>query len=1142
MGTEQHTITVTLVDGTQVVVPDCLDQITCYVLQEQGDWFEDEIKFLRRLVQPGQTVVDIGANVGVYALSLARKVGPTGQVWAFEPASDTAALLEASIAANGVPWLHLERQALSDHAGTAVLQTPPGESEFDSLVPSSALGRATQQGPGEEVSLITLDACLQEFGWQQVDLLKIDAEGAEERILAGGKHFLAELSPLVMFELREGNELHLELVNRFQALGYGCYRLVPGLDALKPFDPADGVDSYLLNLFAAKPDRADALERAGWLVKESNPKPPGAQDVEPYPWRTTIAPLPYARELARRWEQEEATKGKAPATDALAYWVFANDLSQPLDRRLGALQNCYRTLREETGASAPPHRWSTLARVARSLGERAVAVRALGHLIPSLQAAAPLVAVEPFLPPLERYDHLDPGEHPATWLLSAALEADELLGELSGYYYGERSRARLEHLLELGFSSSERSVARHRLHLLDRRCPRLPKGSPDQAMRNEAQLQLSKQAWEELQGQHKDSARVLFLRARQMGINCPDSLHYLAKCLIGLGSISEAIALLQRAVELNPDAPAPLVELGLTLARGAEPQASEAVLQQAVFLYGFQLARGEVNSAEFANLAIAYDALGDTANALACLEEALQRDPGNEQALLRKAAILGKLPDHHEEAEAIWKELLQRQQGHLAALAQTVVLRITQGELAEAGRLLGELLAATPGDRNAHHQLAFLDSISGAGAVEQHLRHLRDYWAEVRGDSAEMGAAASVLTLPPSQGRLRVGILSAEIGDHVVSLFLEPFLRHHDRQRLEVELIEMKHHQTAWADELRALAHAVIPLGDVTRPEARRRIRSRAYHVIVETSGFTSHSGIELLAERCAPVQCHYIGFHASTGLDTIDWFIGDAITAAPELAYQYVEGLWRLPRLWLASCRPPHLPEAGTTLATGHPPVLGSFNQFGKVSDATLDHWAEALRLAATSELHLKSATSDAAAPRQRILQGLERRGIEPARVRFLDRAASYAEHLRCYNQIDIALDATPWAGATTSFEALAMGVPVVGILGGTTAGRMTCSILHALGQTDWIARDRSQFARIVAELARDVDGLRSGKAALQEQVLGSCLFDGPGLARDLQEAFFRMVRLKGLQTASTSADLSADSQRRTTTASSPLHDLRVE
>ncbi|MEO1002672.1 MAG: FkbM family methyltransferase [Cyanobacteria bacterium J06638_7] len=1099
MASRTSTLTITLVDGTQVVVPNRLDQITPYVLQEQGDWFEDEIRFLRRLVQPGQTVLDIGANVGVYALCLARRVGPGGQVWGFEPAEATAALLSESVAVNATPWLRVQRQALSDHSGSAWLQTP-GHSELNSLA-------SDPQGPGETVPLTTLDACREEFGWRQVDLLKIDAEGEEERILAGGRRFFAELSPLVMFEIKSDSELHLELVQRFQELGYGCHRLVPGLDLLMPFDPAAGVDGYLLNLFAAKPERAAALAAAGWLVPSAKPEPPGPKELEPYHWRRALSGRPYARALAAAWGEQSGSEAAA-AAEPLALWAYAQDRARPLDRRLGALLRSHQVLREQTQRQPALTALASLSRVAHALGERSQAVRALGLLITELQGGPPLNLLQPFLPPLQRYDDLDPAGRLPDWLLSSCLEADEILGAYSGFYLGERGRARLQCLLELGYAAGTGAVAARRLELLNRRFPSLPPGSPQQARRNEAQLQLSKQAWQSLQGNDQCAAWPRLHQARALGIDCPASLHYIAKCLIALGTITEATALLQRAVELNPDDPALLVELGLALRRAAEPQAGEAVLHQAVFLYSFQLAGGEASAADLTNLAIAYDELGEREQALTCLEQALEREPAHAEARLRKAAIVSRQPDGHDAAEAIWQSLLEGDQRNAAARAHTIVLRITQGDLSEAERLLQLHLQADPGDASAHHQLAFVHSVSGPGAVAAHLEHLRRYWARVRADAAGDGSAGVALSLPPARGRLRLGVLSAEIGDHVVSLFLEPFLRHYNRERLEVELIEVHEHRTPWADQLRALADAVIPLGDVDRPEARRRLRSRGYHVLVETSGFTAHSGLELLAERCAPVQCHYIGFHASTGLDTIDWFIGDEVTAAAELADHYVEGLWRLPRLWLASRRPPELPEATSTLAATAAPVLGSFNQFGKVGPQTLDFWAAALRHSPGSVLHLKSASSDAAAPRRRILEGLERRGVDPARVRVLERTAGFAEHLGCYRGVDIALDATPWAGATTSFEALAMGVPVVGILGGTTAGRMTCSILHALGQDDWIARDPAQFAAIVGGLCSQVAQLRAGRSALQQRVLASSLFDGAELALELERAFFAMAR----------------------------------
>src|ERR1700756_619375 len=149
-------VTLELVDGVRVVVPDSLNLITTYVLSEQKDWFEDEIKFLRRLIRPGQRVIDIGANCGVYALTLARLVGPTGRVWAFEPASATANLLASGVAANNLANVEVIGNALSSGPGTARLSIREN-SELNELV------RGTPVGATETVSCVTLDDSMAKY-------------------------------------------------------------------------------------------------------------------------------------------------------------------------------------------------------------------------------------------------------------------------------------------------------------------------------------------------------------------------------------------------------------------------------------------------------------------------------------------------------------------------------------------------------------------------------------------------------------------------------------------------------------------------------------------------------------------------------------------------------------------------------------------------------------------------------------------------------------------------------------------------------------------------------------------------------------------------------------------------------------------
>src|ERR1700692_1469226 len=158
-------IVLTLVDGVRIVVTDSLDLITPYVLREQQDFFEDELPFVRQLLQPGQNIIDIGANYGVYTLPMAQKVGASGHVWAFEPSSSTAQFLAQGIAANGFGHVTLEQKAVSSAMGSAP-PALPAHSELRSIVH----GAAPPDG-SEKVSLVTLDDGVDRYRWVDIDFI-----------------------------------------------------------------------------------------------------------------------------------------------------------------------------------------------------------------------------------------------------------------------------------------------------------------------------------------------------------------------------------------------------------------------------------------------------------------------------------------------------------------------------------------------------------------------------------------------------------------------------------------------------------------------------------------------------------------------------------------------------------------------------------------------------------------------------------------------------------------------------------------------------------------------------------------------------------------------------------------------------------
>lgn len=450
-------IVLTLVDGVRIVVPDSLFLITPYVLREQLDFFEDELPFVRRVLQPGQNVIDIGANYGVYTLPMAQSVGASGHVWAFEPASSTAQFLARGIAENGFRHVTLEQKAMSSAPGSAQLAFHV-QAELRSIVH----GAAAPDG-SEKVSLVTLDDCMDRFGWQDIELIKIDAEGEEANIVKGGRRFFASLAPLVQYELRSAIDVNFDLIRDFGAIGYDSYRLLPGLDLLVPFDTKSSPDPYLLNLYCCNADRAHRLAARGLLLRSADLAGTGDslgtnrldEFGAKYNWRRTLAHLPYAAPLAAAWEMSEKAGEAADVPQALSFYARSRDATLSKVERCRALEASFLQLRGLCEREPVHLRLASLARVANDYGERAVAVNALTRLVESIRKTGAVDTTEPFLAPLQQFDSIAPGEMVGNWILGAVLEQLERRERFSSFYAGPSALERLEVIHTLGFGSPE---------------------------------------------------------------------------------------------------------------------------------------------------------------------------------------------------------------------------------------------------------------------------------------------------------------------------------------------------------------------------------------------------------------------------------------------------------------------------------------------------------------------------------------------------------------------------------------------------------------------------------------------------------------------------------------------------------------
>ncbi len=427
-----------------VAVPATREQITPYVLFEQGDWFEDEIRFVRKLARPGLLAVDIGANHGVYALTLAKFAGPSGEVWAFEPASSTLGYLRKSVEKNALNNLHVIACGLSNRVGSASFFIGDN-SELNSLHEGPGLTR------GETIALRTVDACAAEFGWNDIDFVKLDAEGEEERIIEGGINFFRTQSPLIMFELKHGEQVNLGLIERFSALGYDPYRLVPGLNVIAPFDVDQPADPYQLNLFACKSDRADELEARSLLARSQ-----AVEAIEPSSYDAlceAVAKRPFAHPFVAKWNHA-AHPGEADYLAALTHYLASEDESLSVTSRLAHLGEALVKLDASLVESENASRLQLLVRAASAIGMRKLAVDVLGALLQCITSDRVIVN-EPFLPLMRRFDAIDPGPRIAEWFIAQVLEQRQRLSAHSTYFTGRDVQNELEILQGTGFQSEE---------------------------------------------------------------------------------------------------------------------------------------------------------------------------------------------------------------------------------------------------------------------------------------------------------------------------------------------------------------------------------------------------------------------------------------------------------------------------------------------------------------------------------------------------------------------------------------------------------------------------------------------------------------------------------------------------------------
>ncbi len=355
--------------------------------------------------------------------------------------------------------------------------------------------------------------------------------------------------------------------------------------------------------------------------------------------------------------------------------------------------------------------------------------------------------------------------------------------------------------------------------------------------------------------------------------------------------------------------------------------------------------------------------------------------------------------------------------------------------------------------------------------------------------------------------RLRIGYLSNDLRDHSVAYFMQSIFAQHDKHQFEIFVYHRYATLDAMSEHLRGLVEHWHGCGDWTHEQCVKQMRQDQLDILLDLNGLTHADLVTLLTQKPAPLQMAYLGYSGTTGLACMDYRLVDAHTEPPEYAQQYSsERLLYLPHSYFCYQPPPAMQQ----LAITPPPVLrngfitfGSFNNAAKISDDTIAAWATLLHQVADARLLLKTKMFGDEVTQALFKQRFAHYGISEERLIFQGIIIEKTEHLSFYSHIDIALDTYPYNGATTTCEALWMGVPVVSCCGKTHPSRMGLSILSTVGLADWVSDTPDGLVQTAVALAQDLPRLQMLRSSIREQMQRSPLMQAETFTRHLEQLY---------------------------------------
>jgi len=335
--------------------------------------------------------------------------------------------------------------------------------------------------------------------------------------------------------------------------------------------------------------------------------------------------------------------------------------------------------------------------------------------------------------------------------------------------------------------------------------------------------------------------------------------------------------------------------------------------------------------------------------------------------------------------------------------------------------------------------------------------------------------------------KLKVGYISSDFREHPVADFIEPILRKHNKEKIEVICFSANPRDDDRTTILKGFSDHWEHIRGLDQASIVKLITSCNLDILIDLNGMTDGTNSEIFNCRMARAQIGWIGYAFSTPAKEMDYRIVDNKTDPVGLTEDfYTEQLLRLPKTFSVFLPNSSLklvkPKAEAPCIKNGFITFGSLNNLAKVTDEMMRCWAQILNKVPNSRLFFKAPQFKFTEAKTRISQFFETSGISADRLQLTANFETKLEGYEALKKIDVCLDTSPYNGTTTTCETLYMGVPVVTLIGDSHRSRVSYSQLSSIGLEELAGETFEDYVKIAVRLATDRNYLKSIRSGLRE------------------------------------------------------------